>query len=340
MSGSGGPDRRGALLQVKLAALVREHWGAEGERGGYPSGATLIAPGARGWVLLDRPDHRALGGVLAWAHQRAVGEIHLLVDRAPGPAGILARRAAAFSTPVEVWTVEDRVLRRTEPEALPGAPELAPAVAAFVPLLRAQGVDPVVEHGALRGEVLGLEVARVVIGTGEPHMEVGVGRHDREAQELLFPHRDPAEALAIAVSTVRRLRLADAQPHLASTLAPERWMRSVVIAHPDLVGAARLEAVAAVVPPPDLQQAAPAPAAGVDLEGRPLVVVCTTGVDLDAVPAAAEARAADGRPSCRLVVAVPAAAAHPSVTGLLADLREPADLVAVPADWRERSPVP
>ena len=51
------------------------------------------------------------------------------------------------------------------------------------------------EHGVLLGEVDGLEVCRVVLVDGVAHLEVGVGRHDREAFALMHGDVPPAEAL-------------------------------------------------------------------------------------------------------------------------------------------------
>jgi hypothetical protein len=75
----------------------------------------------------------------------------------------------------------------------------------------------------------------------------------------------------------------------------------------------------------------PCVAAGEDTEGHPVLVVCSVGIDLDLVPFAADARAGDGREGVRLLVAVPERDAHPVTRALLARLRDPAELVAVPA---------
>ena len=71
-----------------------------------------------------------------------------------------------------------------------------------------------------------------------------------------------------------------------------------------------------------------------------MVLACTVGIALDLVPTAADARvtidaqrpAAD--PPSRLVLAVPARDDHPSIRQLAARLREPAEVVSVPGDWR------
>jgi hypothetical protein len=136
------------------------------------------------------------------------------------------------------------------------------------------------------------------------------------------------------------MRTADAPPHLANRLAGERWLRSVVIARPQLVGAAHLVPAPPPLPRADLLQPLPAPAAGVDQNDRAVLVVCSTGIDPNLVPAAADARLADGRSDCRLILVVPEGDDHPVTRALAANLRQPADVVTVPAGWRALSPVP
>lgn len=336
-----GEQRRPALLQMKLGALAKQHWAASGEPGGFPSGATLLDAGNKtAWVMVEKPDYRVLGQALAWALRHGAGELHLLLDGAGETGGFVARRAAAFATPVRVWQVEDRQVTAIEPAPFAPPPALPHEAAQFADLLRSYGADPVVEWGVLIGEVLGLEVARVVTDDGLVRLEVGVGRHDRVAQRLLFPDRPVEVALEQAVATVRRLRTDGAQPHLANTLATERWLRVVVVAHPDLVGATLLAPAPPLVRRGDLRQPVPAPAAGVDRHEQPIVVVCSTGIDLDAVPAAADARLADGRTGCRVVVAVPPGDDHPVTRTLAADLRDPAEVIVVTAGWRGLSTVP
>jgi hypothetical protein len=72
---------------------------------------------------------------------------------------------------------------------------------------------------------------------------------------------------------------------------------------------------------------------GVDVDGQPIVVVCSTGVYLDLVPSAADDRLAHA-PDARLVLAVPARDAVPVTTELATRLRLPADVHAIEGDWR------
>ena len=277
----------------------------------------------------DRPE-RGLGGALAWAWHTGLEEVHVLAEEA---TSLLARRAEAFTRPPRVWHVADRDVRAAEATPLPDAPAITADVEAFVPLLASAGTEPVVEHGVLAAEFLGLEVARVVVDDLGAFLEVGVGKHDRYAQRLMHGDRTPVEALNAAVAAVRKVRHADAPAHQVNQLARERWLRSVLVANPSVIGASELRPVPSPVRRDDLRQGAPAPAAGVDAQGRPLLVVCSTGIDVDLVPAAVDARLADGRQS-RLVLAVPEADDHPLTRALAATLVEPAEVVAIPGDWR------
>jgi hypothetical protein len=224
-------------------------------------------------------------------------------------------------------------------EADPAAvePPLDPRAAAFAGLIRAAGAEAVVERGVLRGEVLGLEVARVVVDDDGAYLAVGVGKHDRHAQGLVHADVPTPEVLAQAVATVREHRRAGAPRHPLNRLAPERWLRSSLVEAPALVGAAQLAPVPSPVERDDLRRPAPAPAAGVDDMGNPLLVVCSTGVDVDLVPVAADAWLSDTRRP-RLVIVVPERDDHPLLRPLAASLRQPAEVVTVSDKWRRPMP--
>lgn len=330
-------SRRHELLAAKLAGLVRARWGdaaAAGERGPFTGGATL-RHGSVGWVLAEEQPERALGGALAWALRRDVDELHVL---AAGAAGVLARRATYVDKPPQVWTVRGVELEPAQPEPWPEPREVGDTADGYLEDFELAGVDPVEEHGVLLAEVLGLEVGRVVSGPdGEIRLEVGVGRHDRDAHKQMHAAVDPRHALVRTAELVRRMRTADAPPQPANQLSPERWLRAVVVANPALVDAAHLEPAAPALPRSDLRTPAPAPAVGADLDGAPVVVVCSTGIDLDLVPAAADARARHA-PAAPLVLVVPAGDDHPITRELAGRLRPPARVATVPSQWKRLTP--
>jgi hypothetical protein len=316
---------------VKLSVLARDHdlLGvedlAEGEATTFPGGAARRA-GAHGAVLIEDQPERGLGRALAWAARNGVDDLHVLVE---GRAGQLARQAAAFAHPPRVWWVQERDLHAVEPE--PIAPPAAPSAAALAlaPEIEAAGATVVVEHGAVTGEVLGLEVARVVEHDLGVSLEVGIGRHDREAFAIIHGDRPAAEALSGVVASVQGNRRAGAPEQPLHRLAQERWLREVVLGRPGLVGASALERHEGPLPRPNVKD--PWPAVGV---GDGTVVVCSVGVDLDLVAFAADARL-HADPDARLVLVVPERDAHAVTRDLAATLARPAEVVTVPGEWRE-----
>lgn len=330
------PERRQRLFATKLRALVRGLRGDEvAERAvevPFGPGAGLV-DGTEGWVLAVEGADRSLGPALLWARRHGVERLAVLVDESvdEGTAPVLARRAALFARPPTVWAVRG-------PAAVPVAaapplvfPALPPEVAAMAERIRAAGADPVPDDGTLVAEVNGLEVARVEVDARGPWLDVGVGRNDRLAHRLLHGG-DPEPALAGVVAEVAAHRRPGAPDHPLNRMARERWLRRLVLGEPSLVGARWLEPVPTPVRRRDLRDPAPAPARGADDSGRPVVVVCSTGVDPDLVPVAADVRLSLA-PEGRLVLVVPERDAHPATTALAAALREPAEVVALRPPW-------
>ncbi len=282
-------------------------------------------------MLAEERQERALGGALVWATRTHIEQLHILAEGEEA-AGVLARRAAVFRRPPQVWKILGR--RLVPAVAAPPLAQQQPTDTdqSFAAMFAAAGAEAVVEHGVLVAEVLGLEVGRVIDG----RLDVGVGKHDREAQRLVHGDRPPEESLRAAVAAVREVRRPGAPVHEMNRLAQERWLRSVVMANPQMVGAASLTPLPEPVSRQGLRMAAPAPAAGVDDDGRPLVVVCSTGIDVDLVPTAADARLGLD-PTARLIIVVPEADDHPVTRDLAAQLADPAEVVAISGHWRDLS---
>ncbi len=201
-----------------------------------------------------------MGPALAWGAARSINgrDLHLVVDR---HAGLLARQAAEFADPPQVWQIEgDSIVAAT---AVPYIPPLGPPDAALelVDVLVDQGVEVVVDHGEVIGEVLGLEVARVVVDDdGAARLEVGVGRNDREAFAIIHADQDPVDALASVVRTVSTHRQPGAPAHPLNRLGAPRWLRARLVAQPELVGA--------VQPGPGARRPASGRGQGVGASGR------------------------------------------------------------------------
>ncbi|MEY2447211.1 MAG: hypothetical protein QOH79_687 [Acidimicrobiaceae bacterium] len=257
---------------------------------------------------------------MAWGRQQGLSELHLLVE---DDAGVLARRAALFDDPPVVWWLQGTELHATDPEPFP-PPGPAHDNGELRLLLEHAGLEVVVEHDHVAGELRGLEVARVTHG----RLEVGVGEADRELTAMLHGDLAPSDALERVVAIVQEHRRPGAPPHPLNQLVPERWLRWTLRNDPRRIGLDHLEP-------------APSPRRRVGLRERDIavaigpdaVVVLSVGVDLDLVPAAAEARLALD-PGARLLLVVPERDDHAATRALAQRLTRPAEVVALPGDWR------
>src|SRR3954452_19661607 len=104
------PERRSALLQVKLGALVRDAFGVTGGApSSFPGGAALRAGDVLHVLFEDAP--RSIGPALVIAQRDDAKELRVLaVHGAPR----LAHQAMAFCLPTSVWQVDDSTLRAAE----------------------------------------------------------------------------------------------------------------------------------------------------------------------------------------------------------------------------------
>jgi hypothetical protein len=325
--------RRAALARSALVALVRQHrshhlGGTDPEVSDLPVGAAATC-GRSAFVLVDDGAERALGPVLLWTERAGADHVELWARTG---AEDLARRAAFFDRPPLVHRVDGRELIWARPGPRPALPAAPAEAAAFAAVLREAGATVVDDHGVIAGEWEGLEVARVVVAGEEAWLEVGVGQADRELDQVLHGEHSTVQRIRRVVAVVRAHRTAGAAPHPLNRLARERWLRSRLLAQPSLVGAATLAPVAPLRPRRGLVQGLPAPAAGEDPDGRPVVAVASVGVDADLVPEAADLRDRHD-PSARLVIAVPPRDRIPPVERLAGRLRGDSVVVGVDPPW-------
>jgi hypothetical protein len=335
---SAAAQRRGLLLGAKLRTLVADRTGtgvpddAVGPTG-LGVGVGLVADGVA-WVLLDaepsRNDGRGLGPALAWAVRQGAQRVVVLGDH---DLAVVARRAALFDMPIEVLQVDGRELAPAGAAAPPGEVPVVDAHLTFRDLVVAAGAEPVVEHGVLAGEVAGLEVCRAVTdaNTGEARLEVGIGAHDRETFQMLHGARPTLDALRDVVAHVAAHRAAGAPRHPLNLIAASRLLRARLAEHPGLLGDHEVTDLTPVSPPmPRTNLKDELPCAAMAGDGCTLVV-CSSGVDLDVVPFAADAAAMHGAHRC--LIAVPA-------RDIVAIQQRLATLVRVPTHFLPIQPFP
>lgn len=305
------------------------------------------------YVLGDDPNKPvSLGACLLWGDRLAQAQeqplVSLQVFTHAGSAGTLARQASLLcasgrAPALSVGVVKETAILAAVPDDLPSVPDLGPDVWALAGLFNESGARAVDDHGRLVAEVAGLEVARVVSPDGRPVVEVGVGQADRELHQLV--HRDlPADAaLRRAVAMVATHRRPGARLHPLNRIARERWLRSVLVDDPSIVGLAALEPVPPLEPRETVLGSVPVGALGIgassdghDQDGaEKVVVVCSVGVDLDLAAAAADYRSRHTDPQAdapRLIVVVPEADRYPATEQLLGYLDD-TEVVSVRAPW-------
>ncbi len=331
------PSPAPSLQRIALRARVRAV-----TDGGIDPDNDDIDPSVPGLVVDGRAfyqtdDLRGLGPALRWALSKEASSLTLLAEAEV--AGDLARRAGLLTGPtgssgfeIEVWSATGPEVEPAEPAGLQPPPELPDEHRRFASVIAEAGARPVDDHGLLVAEVAGLEVARVTDdpdGHG-PRLSVGVGQADRELQGYIHGHLDDDANLRRAIGAVVHHRAAGSASHPLSRLSRQRWLRSILIEDPGLVGLdGVLDPVAPLRPPRTLLSQEPVAASGAGA-----VVVCSVGVDLDLLPEAADYRHREDQ-AAELVVVVPERD-RPLVGGPLVDLVPDLRLVSVQAPWDSR----
>lgn len=248
-------------------------------------------------------------------------------------AADLARRATLVDgsdISVRVFAVDGASADLASPRPVVAAPPIPDDHWQLAPIISEAGARPLDDHGVLVAEVNGLEVARVVDGDDGPIIDIGVGQADRELSQLVHGGQEPGAGLRRVIAAVIEHRTGGSH-HPLVRVARERWLRSVVLDQPELIGAAELTPVVPLRPRDGLMIAEPSAAAGERHDGHPIVVVAVVGVDLDVVPEGADYRALVA-PEAELVIVMPErdVPLNNSLIGLVPDAR----VVALAEPWR------
>lgn len=283
--------------------------------------------GTSGWVLVLHSPMRGLGPALLWMNRHNLSEVNVVVE---ADAGVIARRASLFDLQIKVWT-----LLGNEIVAASASPIEQPAAVPehhlkFAELIERSGATVVSEHGVFVGEVLGLEVCRVVDdATAEngARLEIGVGSHDRQLFQMINGQSPTFENLTNVVQFVSKIRGDRTAHHPLNRLAQERYLREMLITSPRLIDADHLERAEPPVARTSLKDATPCVAIG-RKSGSDIVAVCSAIADPDLVPFAADARLAV-RPNAELVLVVAPNNVFPSIKVLASSLHHRASFAVV-----------
>lgn len=119
---------------------------------------------------------------------------------------------------------------------LPGANEI-------VAMLDDAECDLLFLHEQVTGSVLGLEVARSQLRKGKPYLEIGVGRNDRMAHQMMDAESNLVLQLQETIDRVRQLRLGQNRFHPLRRLGLAKWMRQSLLDAPGLIGMTSVRAI-------------------------------------------------------------------------------------------------
>ena len=290
----------------------------------FAYGAGLVSK-THGALYVTREHIRSIGPTLLWMLKHQLTEVDLVIE---GDGGIPARRAQALTCELRVWQMQDGTLERAQPAPHLPKIEVPQSHEQFAATIQDCGALPIREHGVLTGEVLGLEVCRVVNTPDGPRLEVGVGAIDRETFQLVNSHRTIEDSLTEVVGIVRAHRSPGAPHHPLGKMAGERLLRHRVINDPSLISAASLKPAEPPVPRGGMRESTPCVATGLDLEGKPIVAVFTDTVDVDIIGFGVDAVSRE-RLDAALVVAGLVGNLTPSLHSILAIVGQPTRLVEV-----------
>lgn len=324
-------SRRAQLERARAEGLLRAAFDVDIERAEVdtaPFGVTARI-GDHVWIVSMSDDLAVLGGILVWLDRHTYASVDFVVDH---HAGVHARRAEMLAPECTVWQVTGNDVALATPEPIAESRPHPTNTAAIESMLVELGLDVVCEDGLIRGEVAGLEVARVMEGPDGPVLEAGVGRFDREAGALLQAGRPIEQSVTAAADLVRPHRTHGAHGHAINRLARERWLRCEVVADPSTVGIALPELVEPVPPRSNLLEVVPAALIGTDGDRR-VLVVCSAGVDLGLLPAVADLAQVHQPDEIRIVV--PKRDVLPHLQRAVARLAVPASIVAVTPPWTD-----
>ena len=302
MKASANSEVSVAAKQAALAALCSQEFGSKpvDASTSVPASIHSDASGEGHRAFYFAGDELAsLGGAVRWALVQGASELHLLSQ--DGVGNDIARRADYLETPfsLHVWALTGGAFAPLQPTALAPLPTLPASHRAFAPLIEEAGARAVDDHGRLIAEVKGLEVARVTEITPSPDdcgstlavLEIGVGQADRELHQMIHvPAADALEQQADHDALLPRLtKVVDdvngmrdvVGDHPLRRVGQQRWIRSILLDRPEIVGASALTAEPPLRPRDTVLGTEASAATGALVDGAPVVVVCTAGVDLD-----------------------------------------------------------
>jgi|DEB0MinimDraft_10_1074344.scaffolds.fasta_scaffold00071_27 hypothetical protein len=332
------PARREGLERARARAIARDSFSIDLEQASVtarPFGV-VVADASTHVIVSSSESLAVLGGILIWMDREGLDKPHLVFEH---HAEVQARRAALLAPAATVFGLVAGRVVPVEPAALTEPHPTPEGIGELEAMIQRCGADRVVEDGIVRAEVAGLEVGRIVTGPDGSQLEVGVGRFDREAGVLLHADRPIEPTLADTVRRISEHRRPGAPSDPVNRMARERWLRCLVVEDPAAIGVTQPELVEPIPPRLSLLEAVPAALLAEDVSaagGPRVLVVCSVGVALELIPAAADLVVRHRPDHVRFVI--PSRDRFPTVERLASRLGVPVSFAELAVPWVDGIP--
>ena len=335
-------DGNAALGRAALKHRVRTITGGAVELTDEALQGSVVGAVVEGMAYCQTADARGVGPLVRWGLSHQANRLTIVAEADVAPD--VARRADLLDLDIPVWSAAGPEVVPAVAGAVLTPPELPMSHRRYASVITEAGARAIDDHGMLVAEVAGLEVARVVDGDDlsivadgagtthrngtppGPQLAVGVGQADRELQDYIHGHLDDDANLRRAIAAVVQHRKPGSAVHPLTRVARQRWLRSILLDDPSLIGLDELDPIVPLRPRTTVLGDEPSAAAG-----SGAIVVCSVGVDLDLLPEAVDYRDRDD-PDAELIVVVPERDRQ-LVAGPMAELIPGLRMVSVSEPW-------
>ncbi len=319
-------ERRAELNQAKLNVLLKNTFPDEVFEPIYSNSSSIYSNGKQ--RFLYAPEQRVSPLAIALATETNELQTNLVVDNSEP---VLLQQTHGLNAEIILWIIDDDRVVQHPDSAIEERTEINVLGEDFKELLKASGCDVVQEHGVLKGEIKGLEVARVVINDeGQQVLQVGVGAYDQEAHKILDSQQTPEEKLFRVISQVMEYRNQKSEPHPLNRVARAKWMITEIVTSPKNFGLEEVQSLSMLEEVDTVTENHPAAAIGRTGAGS-VLIVASSGIDLQTIPVAAGLLASTGAEE--VWIALSPKDRHPAIINSARYLKAPSRFIEINEPW-------
>ena len=314
------------LNLLKTQSLVEKAFPGQEYSIKTKNAATVITGGKNTFIYANHDKVSTLAIALTLVPPDTI--LNLILDK---PNSQLSAQIKGFATRCSLWIVEGNTLV-PHPELNASTPEHEFSIDSGIrSLLEHNNCRIVFEHGKVKAEVRGLEVAEVVLDqNGENQIQVGVGIYDQEAHKIINSNEAIETTLLRAIEDILKFRHKESRPHPLNRVARSKWLIHEFINSYKHFGFNEIQYVASPNLPMNISHGLPASAIG-KRDSKEIIVTAFAGADLEAVPTAAQLLEAYSADEIWLIHT--AIDTYPAIQRQATHLRVPVSFIEVEAPW-------